>query len=247
MKTMNRLCIETCNVSDWRMRLANPEIHWKIGCSAFETAVSWECAQNNNAHGFLPEKVFNILDNCKHYENIELLFAIAEHKVPLVGKGYDSQCDVWALVNSGCGMISLSVEAKVEEDFGSGNETLGKWLQGNGKPKSINNRINRWNYIASNLPMNCNYDNVAYQLLHRCASAVIEAKRLNLEHAVFLVQSFHSNLSNFSEFSKLCKVINNNITAIEDKMYFCEVNNIELGIGWVKCDKALPDDILSIL
>ena len=47
-----------------------------------------------------------------------LIFAVAEHKVELPGRGPASQSDVWAVVKTKTGMLSLTVEAKAEEKFG---------------------------------------------------------------------------------------------------------------------------------
>jgi hypothetical protein len=53
------------------------------------------------------------------------MFAVAEHKVDLPGGIAASQCDVWAVVRTKAGMLSL-VEAKAKEKFG--DEILEKWL-----------------------------------------------------------------------------------------------------------------------
>src|SRR5687768_6398220 len=118
---MSRLHIGTRGVADWRQRLARPECHWKRGYSAFETAVSSEIAART-ARG-LPEPIVRALSNTPVADAV-LLLGVAEHKVALRGRGYDSQCDVWALLTSAAGQVSLTVEAKANESFGKLHEPL---------------------------------------------------------------------------------------------------------------------------
>jgi hypothetical protein len=168
----------------------------------------------------------------------ELLFAIAEHRVPLAGVGHDSQCDVWAVLNTNAGAVSLSVEAKARESFGNGNETLSEWLKT--KPK---NRAIRWNYIREHLPSNGKdgYLAVPYQLLHRCAAAIIEAKRLRLQHAAFVVQAFDPRAESFGEFSRMCNELG--VTAERGRMQFAKVGDVHLGIGWADCPLATDREV----
>src|ERR1019366_8810106 len=106
---MNRLCIETRGVGNWRDRLAKPDTQWRRSYSAFETAVSWEFASKSSTG--LPEPIVNLFRDTI-YSEPTLVLAIAEHKVPLPGGRAESQCDVWALLNTKSGGVSLSLEAK---------------------------------------------------------------------------------------------------------------------------------------
>ena len=179
---MNRLCTSTRGTASWRERLASPETQWERRCSAMETAVAWEfadAADGGNKAG-LPEPITALFESCLYVRPI-LLLAIAEHKVSLVGRGGDSQCDVWALVSTSVGTVSLSVEAKASESFGSGNQSLNDWLlaekvaDSKKTEESPTNRQARWADVQSNLPAakGDGYSVVAYQLLHRCAAAVM--------------------------------------------------------------------------
>ena len=150
-----------------------------------ETAVSWERAAHS--HSGLPEAILSLFNGSKLGES-ELLLAVAEHKVPLRGTGGDSQCDVWALVKASVGMVSLAIEAKAAEPFGSGNENLAVWLKSGKSPGSEPNRMKRWEHIQENLPQTeaDAYREVPYQILQRCAAAVIEARRFGLKNAAFM-------------------------------------------------------------
>ena len=166
---MNRICVETRGICNWRERLAKPDSQWRRGFSAFETAVSWEKASSTAAG--LPESIAELFRGSAFGE-ATLLLAVAEHKVPLIGGLADSQCDVWAVLNTASGGLSLSVEAKANEPFGEGSESLEHWLAAGGSARSEKNRSARWKYIAENLPpLGCDaYNKVPYQLLHRCAA-----------------------------------------------------------------------------
>src|SRR5690349_15434086 len=111
---MSRLSTATRGICSWRDRLADPNKHWKRGCSAFEAAVSWELASRTPSG--LPGPLLSLIE--KTYGDPQLLFAIAEHQVCLPGGNADSQNDVWGLIKTRAGTVSLSIEAKAKEPFG---------------------------------------------------------------------------------------------------------------------------------
>jgi hypothetical protein len=218
-----------------------------------ETAVAWEAAaaaDRGNTAG-LPEPIAQLFASCLYIQPV-LLLAIAEHKVALVGRGGDSQCDVWALVRTGAGTVSLSVEAKVREPFGTANQSLNDWLVAEkvGEPKraeeSQTNRQARWAYVQSHLPIaeGEGYSAVAYQLLHRCAAAVIEAERFGLKHAAFVVQAFGSPTESFDEYSKLCRAMG--LQASRDRMGVAKVGDVTLGVGWADFPMSTDAQIASV-
>jgi Domain of unknown function (DUF6946) len=245
---MSRLCIETRGIASWRDRLASPDTQWERKFSAFETAVSWEGASRSESG--LPQPIVSLFDKTV-FGVPKLLLAVAEHKVPLRGRGGDSQCDVWALLHSEFGGISLSVEAKAKEPFGQGNESLQQWLDGGKTKEAKDNRCERWSHVAENLPKLTSegYVQVPFQLLHRCAAAVIEARRFGLKNAAFIVQSFdpqsfgESSL-NFDAFSRFCREVN--LKAERGQMQIAAVQEIRLGIGWADCPFAGDADVASV-
>ena len=109
---MSHIHITTRSASDWRCQLGNPEKHWKRKASAMETAVSWEVVVEK-ASG-LPKPIASLFI-ASILSNPKLLLAVSEHKVPLAGIGGASQCDVWALVMTNAGTVSMAVEAKAQE------------------------------------------------------------------------------------------------------------------------------------
>ena len=240
---MIRSCIETRGIASWRERLADPENQWKRYYSAFETAVSWEGA-SSGSNG-LPQPIARLFSNSV-FGVPTLLLAIAEHKVPLRGKGGDSQCDVWALLHTESGGVSLSVEAKAKEPFGQGNESLRQWLDAGKTKESKDNRRERRIHVEENLPKPTRdgYAQVPFQLLHRCAAAVIEAKRLGLPNAAFVIQAFGSPPESFDAFSKMCSAMG--VPADRKQLQVTMVDGMRLGIGWADCPFATDAEVAGV-
>jgi len=243
---MNRLHTATRGVGSWQERLADPERQWKRGYSAFETAVSWERAARR-ASG-LPEPIERLIHEA--YGEPALLLAVAEHKVRLPGGRADSQNDVWALVKTSQGTVSMSVEGKVAESFGP--KTLEKWL-GDGKSElSEANRAERWDYIRAHLPAAADgaYLTVAYQLLHRCAAAVIEAERFGLSKAAFVVQRFASQADHYTDFELFCRVLgfDGGLRGhMQETSVTTKAGTIKLQIGWADCPHATDAEIAEVV
>ena len=209
-----------------------------------ETAVSWEGAASTDSG--LPKPILAMFQ-ASELGRSKLLLAAAEHKVPLEGVGGDSQCDVWALVGTKAGVVSVAVEAKAKEEFGKKNKSLADWLKGGDSPRSGPNRLKRWQDVAANLP-ECGhgtYDAVPFQVLHRCASAVIEARRFGLSHAVFLVQSFDAPPESFEKYALFAAALR--LPANRARLEFTAVGEVRLGIGWVECPFASDAEMAAVM
>ncbi|HPH97714.1 MAG TPA: hypothetical protein PKW33_15885 [Anaerolineaceae bacterium] len=177
---MKRIYVPTQSVDDWKKHLAAPDKHWRSGCSAKELAECWE-----RANGFPPG--FNALFAGSDHEGLkkmELLLAIPEYQVGLPGRGHSSQNDLFVLTRTKDGELAvMMVEGKVSETFG---EILLDWLvdASDGKEKRLQNLLEILT-LPSKVP-SC----IRYQLLHRAASAMIEAKRFNARYAMMIIHSF---------------------------------------------------------
>ena len=241
---MSRLHIATRGACDWRLRLGHPETHWKRRASAMEAAVMWENADHIPSR--LPPAIAALFQASELGE-VELLLAVAEHKVPLDGAGGDSQCDVWALVKAKADIVSVAVEAKAKEAFGKKNESLARWLKGGKSPRSAPNRVTRWAHIEKNLPERGGgaYDGVPFQILQRCAAAVIEARRFELSHAAFLVQAFSAPQESFGVFERFAAAVG--FPAERNRLHFATVGEVQLGIGWVDCPFASDQEMAAAL
>lgn len=236
---MSRLLTATRSVQDWRERLADPGKQWRRTFSALENAASWELAGEDS--GWLPSSLACLLRR-GGYANARLLLAVAEHKVALPGGDAASQCDVWGIVRTDSGLLSLSVEAKAREPFG--NETLGEWLDAGGSARSRENRRVRWEFVRKHLP-DGEYRSVPYQLLHRCAAAVIEAERFGFSHAVFAVLAFGTPEKTFVDYSGFCAAAG--FLAGRDQMSRREWAQGSLSVGWADCCLATDDQLAELV
>jgi hypothetical protein len=228
---MNRVVSETRGVGSWRDRLASPDRQWKRYCSAFETAVSWETAQESPSG--LPAPLEKLLRESS-FDDPVLLLAIAEHKVDLPGGVAASQSDVWAVIRTATGLLSLTVEAKAQESFG--DEVLEHWLVAGKTARSIQNRRDRWDHVRAHLPESKSLLQIRYQMLHRCAAAVIEARRVGCPHAAFVVQAFETPDISFRDYERFCDALE--LPASRGGMARTLVGQNTLSIGWIDCPVA---------
>jgi len=171
-----QIFIPTDAPEDWQRFLADPEKQWRDGYSAKSTAIHWEKSRGlpSDIKGVLIESGFN---------NTELLLAIPEWKTPLPGGRRESQTDVLALVKSREGLIVCAIEAKVAEPFGP---TVSEWLVNASDGKQA-----RIGFLKDLLGLSGEIGHLRYQLLHRTASAIIEAQNFDAHAAAMIVQSFH--------------------------------------------------------
>ena len=182
---------------DWQWLLAKPGLHWKHGASAMALADAWE-----HADGW-PRPVADALAGDDQLAGLELLVAFPEYQVALPGGPRASQSDLFVLARGPeAGLVAIAVEGKAAEPFGDG--TVSEW-----RAADTAGRQARLAYLLEVLELEDDEHvaGVRYQLLHRTASAVIEAHRFGARHAVMLVHSFSPTdawLGDFLEFTSLC-------------------------------------------
>lgn len=75
--------------------------------------------------------------------------------------------------------------------------------------------------------------NVRYQLLHRTASAVIEARRFNAKTAVMVVHSFSQQNEWFDDYSAFMALFGKS-AGVGELVSVGYVDGIELFLGWAK-------------
>jgi hypothetical protein len=125
-------------------------------------------------------------------------------------------------------LVSLSIEGKVNEPFAS---TVGEWLAGasDGKKHRLD-ALRSILRLGSSIP-----DHIRYQLIHRTASAVIEAERFGALHAVMLVHSFSPENLWFDDFAQFCALFG--LVAQLDGIASTTLGNgVVLHLGWVHGD-----------
>lgn len=208
---------------EWRKLLADPVEQWKPGFSARTLAFSWQ-----SANGF-PLEVREKL--APAFGEIEPLVAIPEHKVPMPGKGAASQTDLWVLARSADELVSIAVEGKVSEPFGP---SIDEWLHQQSENKVFRlSELQRLLGRASPFP-----GSIRYQLLHRSASAILEARRFNARHAVMLVHSFSGSKEWFGDFEAFAKELGVPMDADRLLPVF-DLEGVKFWIAWVCGDQRL--------
>lgn len=217
------IVVPSQGVESWRRLLADPEKHWAKGYSARTLAHCWE-----DTSGF-PREVAQLLAQHPTLRSAIPLLILPEWKVALPGRGRASQNDVWVLARADAGLVSLAIEGKVNEPFAS---TVGEWLAG-----ASDGRKQRLEALRSLLGLRAPIpDHIRYQLIHRAASAVIEAQRFGALHAVMLVHSFSPTNRWFDDFAEFCALFE--LTAAIDTIASTTtVSGIELHLGWVHGDE----------
>ncbi len=214
---MSHIYIPALSAEQWAQFLAEPVKQWRQGYSARTLAYSWQ-----EANGF-PVEVESVLASI--FPSAELLLALPEHKVPLPGGSRSSQNDIWILARSENQLISIAVEGKVSEPFGP---TVQEWQTdlSSGKAKRIE-------YILSLLGISSVSDTTRYQLLHRTASAIIEAHRFNAAHAVMLVHSFSQSSEWFQDYAAFVSLMGG--SAAEDSIVSVgSRSGVSLHLAWVR-------------
>ena len=209
------------NPADWQRLLAKPVLHWRTGYSARSMAQSWKEAQ-----GF-PREVWEIFNDSgvSCFRDLEFLIGIPEHEVPLPGGRRPSQNDVFVLAKGSAGLVSIAIEGKVSEPFDLpvdkrfANPTPGQ--------------TTRLAFLLDLLELDRNdVGAIGYQLLHRTASAVLEAQRFGSQHAVMLVHSFSQEMMHFHDYAAFVGLFGQ--TAEANRLVTArKLGDVTLHLGWV--------------
>ncbi len=226
---MNKIYIPTKSPEDWKKLLAEPTKHWKDGYSAKTLAYCWE-----NAIGF-PKEIGRIFNDSDYTElhDLDLLLAFPEYQVFLPPiTAHPSQNDLFVLARTtNEKLVSMTIEGKVSEPFGP---EMKKWYL---EPSA--GKIERLKFIKEHIGIDDDIpENLRYQLLHRTASAVIEAKKFNASIAVMLVHSFSKTNEWFEDYQLFLGLYGIKDVNV-DRLYFLKtVSGIQLYSGWVKGEES---------
>lgn len=214
---------------DWQRFLKDPAKHWRVGYSARTLAHSW-----HNAKPWPPE-IQQIFASApiSALQAVHPLLIIPERITLIAGAGEPPHSDVFVLAKASDGeLVSITVEGKVDEQFGNGNQSVAAWK----KQGNVGNRRIRLEQLLDKAQLaEQQADPIAYQLIQRTASAVIEAEIFNARYAIMLVHSFSQTHANFSAFRALAAAYG---TSIQPGQLFeaARYHNIRLLIGWAQGD-----------
>jgi hypothetical protein len=158
---------------------------------------------------------------------LEFLAGIPEYKVALPGGNTASQTDLFVLARTQQSEpVVIAVEGKAREPFG--DSVVADW-RADGSP----DRETRLRFLLQVLEL-ADDDALGayrYQLLHRTASPLIEARRLNASHAVMLVHSFGGHNMWFDEYRQFASAIGADVGI--DRIARATRPKDSLFVGWV--------------
>lgn len=167
--------------------------HWKAGRSAHALSNTWF---SSNA---LPHSVRSLFDTSPTFKSAELIDAFLEREVDLGTAGRPSQTDLLAIVAVEDRLAVVAVEGKAGEPFG---EYVREWLD------ESEGKAARLSALCSTFGMSADEAGpLRYQLLHRAASAVYEARRYRSSLAVLLIQSFAKDDASFADFVDFLRAV----------------------------------------
>lgn len=203
--------------ADWQALLADPDKHWRTGFSARSLAYAWESAKG------LPPEIERFFGM-----GTSLLIGIPEHKVDLPGGTRPSQTDLFALLRCDSKTIACAVEGKVDEAFGP---SLAEWLE-----NASEGKVRRLTFICELLGLRLPLPPATrYQLLHRAASAVIEAQKFKTDEAAMIVHSFSQKGSWFHDYEFFMQLFGKQVV----KECPAEIQlpmGMVMQLGWVQGD-----------
>jgi len=198
--------------------LGKGDLHWKKGRSAYELAYSW------GAINGIPQSVRGVLNTSIVFENCRLVDAFFEREVDLLTPGRPSQTDLMAILALENELAIMAVEAKVDEPFGP---IVADW--NNQSPPKIE-RLNSLCFLLGLNPKKVG--RLRYQLLHRTASAILEAKRYRSSKAIMLVQSFDPKKAWIEEFFKFSEEMGFSPFNVGELSGSLDCQGVELFLGW---------------
>jgi hypothetical protein len=214
------ILIPTKGPEDWKRLRADPDLHWKEGYAAYTLAHRWE-----KATGF-PNEIKEALDSVPALEDLELLMAIPEYKVSLPGGDAASQNDIFCLARIRHGLVSIMVEGKLNEPFGP---LVNEWYADPSPGK-----VKRLRFLCRTLGLDPDQvQDVRYQLLHRTAAAILEAKRFKALTAAMLVHSFSPTYTRFEDYAAFADLFET-YTSMDQVHSAGKIGDIDLYLAWIK-------------
>lgn len=215
-----RFLVPTDGPAGWQRLLADPELHWVTGRSARTMAHAWE-----DTNGW-PEEIAAALGAVPELQNLTPVYGFPEFKVPLPGGSRSSQTDLMVVATDGSHSATIAIEGKVNESFGP---LVDDWLGFD--PSS--GKETRLEYLCGKLSIPRDIvGSLRYQLLHRTASAKIEAERNGSSIAAMLVHSWGAEDDGFADYQRFAETL-----GVEAGVgTFSYSGPAHVWLGWVRGD-----------
>lgn len=167
-----------------------------------------------------------MLDEVPEWRGAALIDAFAERRTDLEdGRPSHSQSDLLAIVALEIDIGVLSIEAKVDEGF---DKTVGEWMGDGSQGKAV--RLAKLTGLLG-VPVS-SASGLRYQLLHRTAAALLEARRYRASKAAMIVQSWCPSRSNFEDYLAFCWALGLSEPAANHLTAQIGVSGVQLRLGW---------------
>jgi hypothetical protein len=181
--------------------------------------VAWSNAGND-----FPQTVRKALNTAPEYADAEFVDGFFEREVELGSPGRNSQTDLMAIAGLRDGLAIIAVEGKVEESFA---ELVADWNGTPGKQRRLDGLCETLKLDVSGV------GGIRYQLLHRTASAIYEAKRYRCRHALMLVHSFSPTRRWFEDFAAFSSALGIPLDEPNRCSSATDCEGVSLRLAWV--------------
>ena len=231
-----RIYAPTAGLSTWKHGLEDPDTQWVRTKSAFEIAAFWECGAME-PRGLHPHLIA-LLEQEQSFEGCDLIASFPGHRVRLPDVAVESQMDVWAVVRTYFGLVSLAVEGKAGEGFA---ETVGEWRTG-----ALTEKNERIAFLCDQLGLTKPpSDEIRYQLLHRTVSALLEAERVDAAFAAMVIVSFTDDPRSKDDFGAFTSCLGGAVSPGQIRR-MPSVRNRPLFLGWLDAKLCTDAEIAAI-
>ena len=194
--------------------------HWREDFSAKAIADAW-------FRGFPPLVEHTLKKRCETnaFAEVKLIDVFLERKTEPGDGARPSQADALAVLGLANELAIMTVEGKVQEGFG---QCVSEWLV-----DASSGKRERLTFLAQTLDFDVPNDSaLRYQLLHRTASAILEAKRYRAKVAAMMVHSFDSHdtgIADFQAFASAMGFKGAQATRVVGPKRCC---GVDLYLGW---------------
>lgn len=227
MAKLTRIAVPILSPEDVIPHLGKPT-HWKQGRSAKSVADSWFRAND------MPPRVRAVLERSPELKGADLVDAWLERCTDLGDRrGSATQTDLLAVLGVGDELAVMAVEAKVTESFGP---LVSEWIGegGEGKEDRLQRLCDLLGFDRDSV------GDLRYQLFHRTAAAILEARRYRSKKAVLMVHSFCPHASGLSDFKAFYERMGMSGVGRDLLGDSKQVAGLSLWVGWAS--DQCPDD-----
>jgi hypothetical protein len=162
------------------------------------------------------------------------LVAIPGHEVPLARGARASRLDLWVLARTPRGLLSIAVEHNIQNVHNIQN--LGDPARPSDTPEpETSSSRERQEAVWSLLEIDRDVDPaISHRLIHRTASALLEARRFFAVGAAVIVSSAGAAQHSFADFQRFVAVMGGRLRRPGHMLSVTPREGIDLAFGWAQ-------------